>query len=99
GHRRPARRLVAVRRRAIRMMAEGERRHPRRSHGRRVHPQDATDNSAIRQHVEIVIVPFTGGTRNGSPLQDQRGHLVFSPAVCLSSLSRYVPWWSGGKNG
>jgi len=35
--------------------------HPGRPHGRRVYLQDASDNSAIGQHVVIVIVPLAGG--------------------------------------
>jgi hypothetical protein len=49
-----------MRRRAIFMMPEGERPHPRRSYWGRVYLEDATDNSAIGQHVEIVVALLTG---------------------------------------
>ena len=47
-----------MRRRAILMIAEGERPHPGRANGRGVHLNDAPDDSAIGEGVEIVIVPL-----------------------------------------
>ena len=58
GHRRPARRLVAVRRRAIFVVAESERPSPRRPNGRGGGLQDAADNSDVREHVVIVVIPL-----------------------------------------
>jgi hypothetical protein len=34
--------------------------HPRRSYGRSVGFEDAADNSAVRQHIEIVVIPVAG---------------------------------------
>src|SRR5262249_40179723 len=61
-----------MRRRAILMMAEGERPHPGRANGRGVHLNDAPDDSAIGEGVEIVIVPLAGWTRGGGAFEDQR---------------------------
>jgi predicted RNase H-like nuclease len=55
-HRGLARRLVAVRRRAVFVVPERERPHPRRSYWRSVNLEDAADDNAIGKHVEIVIV-------------------------------------------
>src|SRR5262249_35309308 len=59
-HRGLARRLVAVRRRAVLVTSESERPHPRRCYGRGVRLEDATDNGILSEHVEIVILPFAG---------------------------------------
>jgi hypothetical protein len=53
-HRGLARRLVAVRRRAILMMPEGW--YPRRFYWRSVNLEDA----AVGQHIVIVVVPIAG---------------------------------------
>jgi hypothetical protein len=37
------------------MMSEGKRPHPGRSYGRRVYLQDAADDNAIGENVEIVV--------------------------------------------
>jgi hypothetical protein len=37
---------------------EGQGPHPRASYGRSVGLEDAADNSAIHEHVEIVVIPF-----------------------------------------
>jgi len=59
-HRGLARLLVVVRRRAILMMPKGERPHPRHAHRRRISLEDATDDSAVGQHIVIVVVPIAG---------------------------------------
>jgi 5-methylcytosine-specific restriction endonuclease McrA len=58
-HRGLARRLVAVPRRAVLVMVQSERPHPRRANRRGMHLR-ATDDSALGEHVEIVIVPLAG---------------------------------------
>src|SRR6516225_3167518 len=62
-HRGLTRRLVAVCRRAILMIAKGQRPHPRRALRCRVHLHDAADDGTIGEHVEVVVVPLAGGTR------------------------------------
>jgi hypothetical protein len=42
------------------MVPKGQRPHPRRSSGRRVYLEDAANNGAIGEHVEIVVVPLAG---------------------------------------
>jgi hypothetical protein len=41
------------------MVPEGERPHPGRSYGRGL--ENASDHEAIGEHVEVVVIPFTGG--------------------------------------
>jgi hypothetical protein len=60
-----------VRRRAILVLSEGERPHPRRSDRRRVHFEDAADNGAVGEHVEIVVVPLAGRARGGRAFEDE----------------------------
>ena len=45
---------------AIFVVAEHQRPHPGRSYGRGVYLQDAPDDSAIREHVEVVVIPLAG---------------------------------------
>src|SRR5215472_17614762 len=61
-HRGLACRLVAMRWPTVFVMAEGQRPHPRRTNRRGVDLKDAADNSAIDEHIEILVVPFTGRT-------------------------------------
>jgi hypothetical protein len=48
-----------MRRRAVLVMGKGERPHPWRS-DRRGGVEDPADDSAVSEHVEVVVVPFTG---------------------------------------
>jgi hypothetical protein len=57
-HRGLVRRGIAVRRRAVFVVPECERPHPRRAYGRRIGLEDASDNEAFGEHVEVVIVPL-----------------------------------------
>jgi hypothetical protein len=57
-HRGLARLGVAVRRRAILVMTEGERPHPRLAYRRRVHLQDPADDNAVGEYVEVIVVPL-----------------------------------------
>jgi hypothetical protein len=60
-HRGLAPRLVAVRRRAVFVVAEGKRPHPWHSDRRGGGVEDAADHDAIGEHVEVVVVPLTRG--------------------------------------
>src|SRR2546430_5062090 len=70
-HRSLARRPVAVRRRAVLVVAEGERPHPRRANWPGIGVEDAADDDAIGEHVEIVIVPLAGWSARRSALEGQ----------------------------
>ena len=52
--------FVAVRRRAVLMVTEGERPHPGRSYWCGCRVEDAPDDHAIGKHVVIVVLPHTG---------------------------------------
>ena len=67
-HRGLARCFVAVRRRAILVLPEGERPHPRRADRRGVGLEDATDNLAVRKDVEIIVAPLPGWPTKRCPL-------------------------------
>jgi hypothetical protein len=69
-HRSLARRGVTVRRRAIFVVPEGERPHPRRSDRRGDGVEDAADHNAVGEHVEVVVVPLTGWSARRSALED-----------------------------
>src|SRR5215831_14750931 len=71
GHRGLARRLAAVRRRAVFVLAEGKRPEPRRAYWRGGRLHDAADDSAVGEHVEIVVAPLAGRPRSGRALEDQ----------------------------
>src|SRR5262249_29809024 len=70
-HRSLARRLIAVRRRAVFMVPEGKRPHPRRVYGRRISLEDAADDSALRKHVKIVVVPLALGAACRRAFEDE----------------------------
>src|SRR5215472_6575853 len=55
-----ARRLVAVRRGAVLMIAKGQRPHPRHAnwHSGRLH--DPANDDTAAEHVEVVVAPFAG---------------------------------------
>src|SRR5262245_24802546 len=77
-HRGLARRLVPVRRRAVLVVAKGERPHPRHAswHSGRLH--DPANDHAISEHIVIVFAPLTGQARTRRALEDQRAcHLTF----------------------
>src|ERR1700730_2971407 len=57
-HRGLARLGVAVRRRAIFVISEGQRPHPRRSYRPGMGVEDAADDSPIGEHIVIGIRPF-----------------------------------------
>src|SRR5262245_54079888 len=67
-------RRIAVRRRPVLVVPEGERPHPRRAYGRRGGLEDATDHRTIGEHVEVVIAPLAGGPGGGRAFEDQRRH-------------------------
>jgi len=59
GHRSLARCGIAMRRRAILMIPEGQRPQPRRIYRRGSGSHDAADHDALGEHVKVVVVPFT----------------------------------------
>ena len=82
-HRGLARRLVALRRRAVLVMSEGQRPHPRRSYRCRVYLEDAADNDVIGEHIIIVIAPLAGWAARRSVFEDQRHRSSFL-LLCLT---------------
>src|SRR5262245_66495934 len=58
-----ASRSIAVRRCPIFVMPEGERPHPGAACWSGVDFEDAADNGAIREHVEVLVTPLTGRTK------------------------------------
>jgi hypothetical protein len=58
------RRRIAVRWRVIFVVSEVQRPHPRRSYWRCIGLEDAANNFAVGEHVEIVVIPFAGGARS-----------------------------------
>src|SRR5262249_37042608 len=66
-HRCLARHLVSVHRLTIFVGQDGPQ--PRRSNRGRCSFHDPPDNSAIGQHVEVVIVPFAGGAPRGGAFE------------------------------
>ena len=65
-----------LRRRAVFVIVENVRPHPRRAYGRRMHLENTADDNAFGKHVEVIIVPFARRPRGRSAFEDQRGHLV-----------------------
>src|SRR5262249_14261890 len=78
GHGGLARRLVAVRRLAVVVVAKGQCPHPRRAYRCGVPLEDAADDNAVVQHVEIVIVLLAGWAARRSALEDHRHRSRFS---------------------
>jgi hypothetical protein len=72
--------------RAARKVREAQRPHPGRSYGRRIGPEDAPDNGAVRQHVEIIVIPFTGWA--GCRRSFQEKHV---PALFIKTKLAGVP--------
>jgi aromatic ring-opening dioxygenase catalytic subunit (LigB family) len=70
-HRDLSRDLIAVRRRAILVMSEGECPHPLRSDWRRCCFRDAANDDAIGQHVEVVVALLAGWAGKRSAFEDQ----------------------------
>src|SRR5262249_46098853 len=67
--------------------AESERPHPRRSHRRRVHLEDAADDSAVSEHVEIVVAPLARRARGRGALEDEGAFYGAHPKRALQSCS------------
>src|SRR5262245_63740628 len=72
------------------MIAKGQRPHPRRTLRCRVHLEDAADDSAIGEHVEVIVVPFTGWTGSRRALEDQIVLVHFTEPTCAASLDHLV---------
>jgi hypothetical protein len=77
-HRGLARLGIAVRRRVILMVPEGQRPHPRRTYRRCNGVEDAADHSAIAEHIEVNIVPLARWARSRCSLEDQLDHAVLN---------------------
>jgi hypothetical protein len=95
GHSRLARRFIAVGRRTILMVAEGQCPHPRRCSGRRVGLEDAADHCAILHRVKMVGIPSPEGLEGfeeevhfGSlqPLPDQQPDALVIVQLAFLSL-------------
>jgi hypothetical protein len=63
GHRGLARRRLVVRRRAIFVLSEGKRPHPRRCYWRGVGLEDSADDDTNGENVEVVVIPLAGWAR------------------------------------
>src|SRR5262245_16659044 len=62
---------IAVCRRPVLMMPEGQCPHPRRSYRGGVGLEDASNNSAIRRHVKIVGTPVPGRARGRGAFENE----------------------------
>src|SRR5262249_18471 len=87
-HRGLARRLVAVRRPAVLMLAKGERPQPRLADRRGSHFHDSADDDAIAEHVEVVIVPLPGRTGGQGALEAQIVLVHFTQPTCGTSIRK-----------
>jgi hypothetical protein len=70
-HRSLARRLVAVDRRAIFVVAIGQRPQPRRAPRRRGSLHDAADNYAVGKHIIIIVTPLAGQAGSRRAFEDE----------------------------
>src|SRR5215470_11341196 len=64
GHGGLARSLITVGWRALLVVAEGKRPHPRHPHRYSGRLHDAPNHDAIAEHVEVIVAPLAGGTEN-----------------------------------
>src|SRR5215471_5188352 len=89
-HRGLARRLVAVRRPAVLVLAKGERSQPWLAGrcGSRLH--DSADDDAIADHVEVVVVPLAGRTGGRGALEGQIVLVHFTEPTRAASLDHLV---------
>jgi hypothetical protein len=67
----PLKRRFAVISRGQLLAPKGKGPHARHSNRRGVYLEDAADDDAISKHVEIVVIPFTGGTRGRSAFEGE----------------------------
>src|SRR5215510_6388077 len=89
-HRGLARRLVAVRRPAVLVLAKGERPQPWLADRRGSRLHDPADDDAIADHVEVVVVPLAGRTGGRGPLEGQIVLVHFTEPTCAASLDHLV---------
>src|SRR5262249_27999203 len=89
-------RLVAMRWPPVLVMAKSQRPHPRCTNRRRMDLEDAADNSAIDEHIEILVVPFAGRTGGRGALEDQIVLVHFTESTRGASLDHLV---GAGKHG
>src|SRR5262249_48243585 len=95
-HRGLARRLVAVRRRAILVVTEGERPHPRRSYRRSGGLEDAADDRPAGEHVEV-FCPVGGRSSYEGPPSPRRLRRFFSNVEIRWSAYSLVPFCAPGE--
>src|SRR5499427_6570091 len=89
-HRRLARRLVAVRRPAVLVLAKGERPQPWLAGRRGSRLHDSADDDAIADHVEVVVVPLAGRTGGRGALEGQIVLVHFTEPTRAASLDHLV---------
>src|SRR6516225_5057778 len=83
-------RLVAMRWPPVLVMAKSQRPHPRCTNRRRMDLEDAADNSAIDEHIEILVVPFAGRTGGRGALEDQIVLVHFTESTRGASFDHLV---------
>src|SRR5262245_9483259 len=84
-HRGLARRLVAVRRPAVLVLAKGERPQPWLADRRGSRLHDSADDDAIADHVEVIVVPLAGRTGGRGALEGQIVLFHFTEPTCAAS--------------
>src|SRR6516225_7787095 len=89
-HRGLARRLVAVRRPAVLVLAKGERPQPWLADRRGGRLHDSADDDAIADHIEVVVVPLAGSTGGRGALEGQIVLVHFTEPTCAASLDHLV---------
>src|SRR5262249_47246081 len=89
-HRGLARRLVAVRRPAVLVLAKGERPQPWLADRRGSRLHDSADDDAIAEHVEVLVVPLAGRTGGRGALEGQIVLVHFTEPTCAASLDHLV---------
>ena len=75
-------------RRAVLMIAKGQRPHPRRTLRRGVHLHDAADDGAFDEHVEVVIVPLAEERKADACLR------MMALRIALGVFQPSPPWVS-----
>src|SRR5262249_49266998 len=90
-HRSLARLSKAVGRRAVLMVTEHQRPHPRRPCRGRMCLQDAADYGAIGNHVVVVVTPLARGTRGRGAFEGQVVLVHLATSLPPSLAGKHVP--------
>src|SRR5262249_59719961 len=86
-----ARRRISMSWCTVRVMLERERPHPRHSDRCGAYLENAADNEAAGEHVEVVVTPLAGWARSRRTLKDQVVLLHrLSPTKPSASLRRWL---------